>query len=363
MQTSYQFKLKRSDLNLFELSRTIHVTDGDALRNRVITAKLISGPEPVLPKKARESATQNVKNAITPFAQHVKAAAELADRTDTKFRDSSGPNLTGGRLQIPWLAKVLPTQRFKSIGKELLARGDATGGDILRLHDALMTSTERIRTRLENEYTNLNQIFYGMDIEQRRLVKQILEDPAGDLAQGLKKTSPELMEAAIKFRGFLDDLADEVGLDPGDRLENYFSRFYSQRTIEELRKSGIVPSDVSLPLGSGFKEYKFFRSLQDRFAEAPLGEYIDDPLEAGAIYLNGAVRKIHLDPVAAEFGKAYFKQLGRNQPIIGNQMAAATNLSSATRWPAGTSTSSAYPAQITCKPQPTCATSACSSRT
>ena len=330
MTLSFKRRAFPSSMKFWELARRVPNITDDELRDRVLTAEIISGGKPPTPVRASTAAQRAFAQSLTPEASHLKEAVRVSQERDVAFRDFEGAAETGGRLGIPFLAKLLPTEHFRSIGEKLLARGadgDAVGADIIRLHDALKFVSRDTRRDFEGAYERLHQSFAGFNRDQRLLTRRILENPESAETLATKRENPELWRAAQEFKGLLEEYARKIFPEDFDtsgmKIEDYFPWFYSQKTLRQLREDGFknIGESYLIPIGSGIPEYKMMKNLLRRSMDSPLGEIIEDPLEAGAIYLNGAVRKIHLDKVAAEFDGDFFKRLAESQPIVAGDMA------------------------------------------
>lgn len=322
----------RSTPNLLELARTARPILGSAddlaqIRSLVLTAEVMAGPPPAIPEGALRSAGKNLKRLITPLAKQWQEMKAIADSRDFEPRGRDPVAETGdsGPFGV-FVSALRPPEHYRSYALSLMRRPDkkGIGQDIYRLFSALMSATENIRVEMDERYAQLNRIFAGIDnVEDRKLVRRIIENEAF-ASEMLVKNKP-LHGAAMDFKVMLDDIAEELGIPQENIIENYFPWVYTQRTIRQFKEAkamGLVPDDMLVPWQTGIPEYKLFKHLLTRTNEAPMGELIEDPLEAGLIYLTGAVRKKHLDPVATTYTPEFFKSLSnRGEGFIASDMA------------------------------------------
>ncbi len=317
-------RIGRQHLDLLSMGRDASRLGGaegyEALRKVMSTAEVITGFDGPQPAGHSAAWRANAKNSmLTPRANTLKEIAFIADKSDIKLRGQS-PAETGTILGLPILSSLRPPEWMRAAGARLHASGDAVGARILAFHDGLTTATRTIKTETASHMVELHKIYQGMDLEARRYVARIMRDPA---ERELARVSNErAYTAAIKTKELMDSVAARVFGDDWRTvtkdfaIEDYFPYYYSPRTMRELRSSGVVPDDFFVPHGTGISEYKFFRSMVKRKSGDPLGAIIDDPLEAGRIYVTGGIRKIHFDPMLARFDKRFFKDLSRSQPWI-----------------------------------------------
>lgn len=289
----------------------------EGLRSLVRTADVLSGRDAPRPLTSRTAAVKNLKAMASPEAKEYAALAEVSRMADLDQRTADG-NVT--QMVVGGL---LPPEQFFRHGTRLINTPgkQSTGEDILRLHRSVMIATENIRTEYDEGLKRMLELFETTNMKDRRLVRRILEDP--EYRELAMKENPVMYEKSMEFRKILNEWADKLQLDPDMRIENYFPWIYSTRAIEQLKKSGKIPDvgGIHIPNGSGIAEYKVMRNMLTRANDDPIGDLIDDPLEAGQIYLNGAVRKFHIDRLLADFDGDFFKRLSRAEPFIAAEMA------------------------------------------
>jgi hypothetical protein len=299
----------------------------DKLRQIVATTDVMSGLPTATPTGGVEAAVRNFRQMLTPEAGVWKKLMEVADRQVS----SAGGAIraieeidTGGRGPFGLLgASFRPPEQYRTAALAMLARPETSraGQMILDYFTGVNAAVINIRKEVDEYYVRLNNVFEGLTSrEERSKIRGIIEDPA--IAEQARTDNPALYEAAGQFRGILRELADRLGMPEQARIEDYFPWIYNSRSLEDMRKAKLLPDPANMwvPRGSGIPEYKVFRQLLSRNNREPLGNIIEDPLEAGAIYINGAIRKIHLDRVLARFNEPFVEELARVQPYIASDM-------------------------------------------
>lgn len=301
----------------------------EKLRDAILAADVVSGP--------MERDFMSVSDAL----KHARDATIPSSASDVVRKlysvlDEPALQAMGGRgsdvlMMGGLLAKFRPTmEALRTEGNSLVDRGEADGQILLRL----VSSIENfIRTR-QNLLDDEHRIFKGYmgNIPQKdwNFVRWAKEgDGKLSREQWREKMAdrPEIIDAANRMDAQFERLAKWVGL-PEEiiskyAIEGYFPHLYSQRTIAQLRRDGLLTAEPLIdPIGIAIPKSKFFRSMMPRTSESPLGPMLDT-FDASNAYLWGIVNKGTTDALfhAVDFD-ALRDMVGRRPTLVKR----ATNL-------------------------------------
>lgn len=322
-----QARMRRNvDLRLLAVSEAVDVFGPNftlqTLRDIVGTASIITGPPAMGQAGIGRYAVKAIEQGLTPESEDWQ---KIIRANEGRFGGAGGQSRLGTIGGIGIATKILPPTHMKRIlmqaREDPLKRGVAQ--QLLEALDSLQINTELIRVDYEDIWApRLFKIFKGFSERDRIKVRQIIENPEGDIAREAITANPALVKAASQFRQMLDEVADELKIPKQARIQDYFPWIYSTRTVEQIKKAiGRSIDDLLIPGDIGFAEYKVFKQLFRRSNETPLGEIIEDPLEAGMIYLQGAMRKKYFDRVLSQFNGDFFVNMAKSEPILAGDIA------------------------------------------
>ena len=311
------------DVNKF-LGPVSSVHNMAIMKNILANAKIITAgipdAEAINAGEALMAARRGLRAVVSDDAIRLKAVAKVLD--DPAFSPEHAPS-TAHSLT---LSSILPTERIRSAGQTIRDYGNKEIGDlILNIYDTVVDGLSRISKESEEARAELLSIFTHLHPSERRLVRFIHEGsrdkPAAVWREELAGNT-ELLMAADKFDVFLKRLAKETGMTEKLMAEEYFAHFYSQRTVREIKKTGLLYDEtVTLSESTGIPTVKFFRATQKRRFAEPLGPIIEDPIDVGHIYLNGAIRKKYLDRILHAIPAERLQALAVHEPHVARGIA------------------------------------------
>lgn len=295
------------------------VEDITKLRQVAMAAHILSGLDTDTAPYRVRAAAENIRQYLTPESQILKAIRDVADRSDVSATSQDTTRMA--RLGGVMLGSLLPTERFRSIGRKWLDDPEKVGQGrmLLRAYESIMLATAAIKVDGEKARLELMTIFKGVAHEDFPKFRRVLEDPA--YRDEVMKNNRTLYDKIYEYDALLKSYAIRLGLEPQQFVEDYYPWVFSTRTLSELKKTGQIPDKVLIPVGSGIQEHVIMRHFIGRKGETPRGKIIDDPLEAAQIYLNAAVRKEHLDKVLAIADDKFYKELSEVAPFIAVDLA------------------------------------------
>ncbi len=283
----------------------------EELRKIVETAKIISGPEAAAPSTLARHKRKINQMIVNPDLKHFKKIIARADSRDTDLRGTAGYTITGGHL-LPFLSRLSPPQHFFRIAQKIAKDDPVTGREIREFTTSMFQTVGRINEGIESSNAELRRIFHHVKRERRVLVPRILQEP--DFREATRVADPALYDAAMNFRKLIDNWADRAGLPAGMKVEEYYPWIYNLETIERLARKNAAPTaeDMFFHVGATLPEHKIAKNLLERTRESPAGPIVEDPFEAGQIYLQGVIRKTFLDPIAVRYDDAFFEGVSKS---------------------------------------------------
>ncbi|MEE8489949.1 MAG: hypothetical protein V3S43_06400 [Acidimicrobiia bacterium] len=309
----------------------------DELRRIVEAAELMSGP----PNITAGQNFQRFQDAIRQ-SRHLSAKAkQLREWAVNQDREAGALAETG--VPVGTLSRTLSGVRaMESIRRDaqmLLDRGDPDGEIVNRMYGVIAGATDDIRKSVDFDTTRLAAIFDHLNMEDRRLVNLVMQGGRGTV-DGVERTASEwrailqprnerIVQAADQFRGILDEWIDRLEvaaggklLPRGQRIVDYLPWIYSQRSLRELRRTGLIDDEpMAMAMGYGMPETRWWGHLEARMGDSPIGEILTDPMEIGRIYITGAARKLHLENMLAQLPEGTITDLARRQPFMAQDIA------------------------------------------
>jgi hypothetical protein len=298
----------------------------EEIREVYRAAEIITGLPPSRPTGSVRAAGKSFHNALTPEAQHYRELHRIADSNDLSF--AAARSVEGFETMGMGPFGIIPPglrspEAFRSLGNRLLRDPNKreVGRMVLQLYESINIGTVSIRRDTEAMTVKLHQVFQGFSPAEREMIPDLLQNPER-LALAATQNR-KIYDGAMAFKAMVDDIAvNQLGIPKQALIKDYFPWIYNSKTLRDLQKQGFAHADdVFVPRGLGFPEYKIFRHLIDRTADAPLGDIIKDPLVVGQMYVAGAMRKKYLDRIFAQFDANWFKEFSRVQPFVASDMA------------------------------------------
>lgn len=291
----------------------------DDLKAILVNAEIASGPNTAEIESATavlRKARKLAKDIIHPEAKELAKFVELVDQDYLQ----KAPEIIAG-AQGMLLSHIFPTRHFRSIGEKLVSQGQVKDGEyVVRVYDTIDKATRLISDEFEKTGLRIRGFFQDMTLQERKWVRFVLEGDAEKTAAQWReqlKGNTRVLESAQAFDTELRRLAKFAGMEEKMLMEEYFAYFYSQRTMRELKATGLlVDESLTVPGYSNIPRVKFFRAAMPRQFDGPLGPVIEDPIEVGMIYAYGAIRKHYLDKMLATVQPDTLKNLSTRQPFI-----------------------------------------------
>jgi len=292
-------------------------------RDMLLTAQVAASSAPI---PLADFARRGNKWQRQQLSKNAKRIQEVAAEIDnTSLNVSKGKVESGAIHAGDWFAPTTRILRFIEKFESQGARGQLDADLLGRGYHSITTAAESSRRGYEiaaNEYTD---IVRGLNLEQKEVLKRMMQDSVFRERYG--KANPEMLTTHGRLRTLLDTFADQLGLEKGQYIEDYFPWYYSSKSVADIRQLlqeqfGVRTGwkdDLLIPHGQGLSASKIFRSIYQRTAATPLTEMMTLD-EAMHTYIAGATRKIHLDEMIANLGPSYWNQLGKRQEVLAGQL-------------------------------------------
>lgn len=291
------------------------------LKNILINAEVITGipaDAPELISSVIKQSRKTVEQVVSPHAKMLtKLTGDLLDDAMLHQRIASSPVTP----QTMTLAGFLPARRIRAVGEKIRLNNPEDGKYIISVFDAVTTETTLVLRDFERDKATLLGIMENFTLAQRKTIRYIREGDGKKTAEMWRKEyehkNPDLIRAANAFDKLLRQRAKDAGIPEELLIEGYFPWIYSQRTIKEMQKNGLIKDEpLTIPNYGPWPKIKILRAMHARLFNEPAGPIIEDPIEAGLIYLYNVSRKIHVDNILAVVTPKALKDLSLRQPWV-----------------------------------------------
>ena len=295
-------------INLWRLDAPVvgpyaNVQSLSEVRQRILGAKVLHGTAPPsTPPKFHEYVREG-KISLLPDPEAIElgeilgVSNELSLKGHRTFHKGEGD----WRL-VPPFRWFIPAEGLRTTAHTIRRSGNVADADVMERFFNIGNRTAGLMEDETRRYHNrIASILQGLTGDEVQGVRWVLEGGAGrksaDWRTSYSKGNPRVVERADRVRPVLDEISTRLGLPTQEFLEDYFPLYYSQRTIRELRRTGLLADrsmGITLPTFSSIPNGKFFRSVLRRRFDEPIGPTLDTR-DTLSLFVSGGVRKYHLD--------------------------------------------------------------------